>query len=852
MANLNFYSYRRSMAAENAQQNEQRLKGQFELTLQGMHDGPAELVPVEFMLMGPQDVGSLKPGAVRRTYPVNGSFDVDTDKCPYVEFAADDLPWRYSLDPNRAGMRPWLLLIVGTADELTLLPENKVVLSQRLVDAYEPANFLEGLREKAHLWTHVQEHEGTLVSRLLSPRKLEPSKTYIAVLVRAFDEKGTFGLQSLTPVRAEYSWRFTTSVSESSFVDLANRLYPLKPIPENMGMAPVAYQTASDQTDLKPQMLAQGALVGLRVAEPEPVPEDVRDHFAFIRPQAGPNDQHDDDGRPLVQLPLYGQPWLGLEEEEPAWMKELNDDPRHRGTAGLGMWAGIEWQERIVDAASQQLGAFYSAARRIRQLTMGLAASRSLWDRRLPVEENQRLQVLGPAMSRMAATSGVSALAHVTARDRAMPPALFSSAARRLLRPGTARARLAKADALAPAALLKSMNSCPPESREYPEGLPHADILCSEPLDNKIAAILEQGDRLEIPGIAVEESQLVHDDERQQRDEAGLNDDDSWSQIWNPDFYGMHHVLLINAYAPHPERPCESEDKDLPIKLSSLLQREISPHGDNAFVIRRALATINGLDDQPLTPPELCLDFHIPAWKFLREFAKDWFLPGLGQMHFMKQDEAGEEIIDQEKDPVIAAKANGRFSDAFLVGFNQQALAELRWRNVPVAAGCTPLRRFWEPLRPDPPNGDGQAGEDIRGIHTWGDTPLGFVGHETPEAAGDNLVLIFKSQLWRRYPETLIYLLPEQMDKPDWNAEHITPNLHVEIDEDTVAFGFTQDESILDNHWLVIEQVPRGFNFYNLSKPEGQMANMMAAGADFAAAAFAKPVRVLIRGSEFQ
>lgn len=870
---LRFHSYRRTRAAEGAAPVGGRLQGQLRLTLadlSGAPQGPPE--ELGFLLMGPRDVNGLKPGAVRRTYPANGAFDVETDKCVHAEFAAEDLPWRYSPDPNADAMRPWLLLIVGTPEEVTLLPGGRVAFSQGLVDSYVQEAHLSS---HAHLWAHVQEHQGVRLGRVVSPRRLEPGQSYVAVLVPSFGAApGAAGQPPLRlpvrmPLPAYYAWRFATSKTSGSFRDLAVRLHPLSPIPANIGLAPIAYQTASDQETVKPEMLVGGALVGLDSTAPGPLSPAVAAHFGPIRPYPPCSEvalQQDPDGRPIVRLSVYGEPWLAPCDPEPAWMQELNDDPRHRGVAGLGMWAGIEWQDRIVEAASRQLGAFYTASRRIRQLTVGLAASRSLWDRRLPSDDMHRLQVLGPAMARLATPQGASVLDHVSAAGRPMPPALFSSAARRLLRPGTARARLAETAAVAPGALFDRMNTCPPDAREHPAGLLHVDIYMGEIMEAIISTRLEHGAEFGIDETTAVEANALHEDERERRAEAGINDDDTWSGAMGAlESQETRMALLAAVHAPYPVRPCEGEDRrpSLP-NLSAVLSDAFNPHGENAFIVQRVLATIEGLDDQPLTPPELCLDFHLPAWKFLREFAQDWFLPGLAQMHNYQRDAAGQLLLDEEgrpirdlsQDPVIAAKTNGRFTDAFLVGFNQQALGELRWRNVPVASGCTPLRRFWEPLRPEPPASDGQAGEDIVGIHRWqGDTNLGDAQHEAPEAKDENLVLVFKSQLWQRYPETLIYLLPALPGPggdPNWQAAHITPNLHIEIEPDVVAFGFAQGEDILDTHWVVIEQVPRGFTFYNLSRPEGAAANQQLHSAGFAKTAFARPVRVLIRGTELK
>ena len=45
---------------------------------------------------------------------------------------------------------------------------------------------------------------------------------------------------------------------------------------------------------------------------------------------------------------------------------------------------------------------------------------------------------------------------------------------------------------------------------------------------------------------------------------------------------------------------------------------------------------------------------------------------------------------------MIALESNAIFIDAYLAGLNTQLLGELRWRNIPVATGCTPIRRFWD------------------------------------------------------------------------------------------------------------------------------------------------------------
>jgi hypothetical protein len=335
---LTFQCFYRSTAAEGAVLDAGRPRKSLPLTLKETQGSRSEALPVDFKLMGPGDAIGLKPGAVRRTYPANGAFNVETDKLPYIEFAADDLPWRYSPDANGDTMRAWLMLMVGTSDEVTLLPGNRVSFAQGAINAHATVPH--------HLLAHRQVHSDQTLSRLFSPRALEASRAYVAVVVPAFNSDATpLTPAANTPVPAYYAWRFSTSDFQGSFEKLARRLWAIKPRPANIGLAPVAYQTADAQAALQPRMLMGGALVGLDVPTNDLLPDDINAHFQLIRPKAGPQYKFDEDGRPIVQLPLYGEPWMAAPNAaEPAWMRELNDDPRMRGAAGLGAWAGIAWQ----------------------------------------------------------------------------------------------------------------------------------------------------------------------------------------------------------------------------------------------------------------------------------------------------------------------------------------------------------------------------------------------------------------------------------------------------------------------------------------------------------------------------
>ena len=70
-------------------------------------------------------------GAITRRFPTPNTSDAEVTKVALVEFAAHDLPWRYT--PQLAGgggLRPWLVLVVGQR-----APERHRAASRRPRDA---------------------------------------------------------------------------------------------------------------------------------------------------------------------------------------------------------------------------------------------------------------------------------------------------------------------------------------------------------------------------------------------------------------------------------------------------------------------------------------------------------------------------------------------------------------------------------------------------------------------------------------------------------------------------------------------------------------------------------------------
>lgn len=866
MANLTFLSWAREKIADLATGTDSgRAHGQTAVTLTGTDAAGAVTTTatrtLPFLLAGPADVTGLLPGAVSARYPVPGALDAESDKATHVELVEPTLPWRYSVAGNppagSGALHPWLALIVGLEGSELTLAGDRVTLSP-VVQALHPLG-------DPFPWVHVQiDDAGRRVARVLSARPLDGGQEYLAVLVPAFNAGGTLpwsGAGAVTLPLYDH-WRFRTAVPPGGFRDLAARLQPGEADPET-GRAPLDYP----RLPAEPDLAVRGAMAPLDSMDP-PLPQAVRDDLGAIATPAT-----DPQGRPVIGLPRYGDAWHA-DPESATWGDTANRDPRHRGVAGVGLEIGVLLQEELAAEAQAHAGALAVARQRISHLSLGLAAADSLWRRRLPSDPVNRLWMLGPALRRVVTPDGtVEALA--TAEDRALPRGIFSSSVRRMLRPGPARTATLSDGPPQPAAILAAANRCPPERKPTEDGVALGDagakleqrleaVLGGGELDfEHLHAVLEGIDLERVPGRARPLLGQIRDRLLDSIPEAapwgpalalfawalrlGPGPDDRevppllaaisellarWDELAaEPD--ELLELLEGLREPPASEPPCRRVDVEA---LAVGAAATFDPTGADGAARVRVLAGIDGLDPaQPLAPPEVCVGLDRPVWRDLERTFPEWLLPGVGAL---------------PEDRVIALETNPRFTDALLLGYNGQLLGELRWRNLPFASGCTPLRVFWERSN----TSSGARVDDIVGIASWtSDSGLGDPSHRPDGAAGRDLVVVVRGQLFLRYPRTLVYLVSAEHDgaidfdaDPAPGAPHLLPSFQGRVGTDVMFFGFQGVvPTDVARHFVVFEEPPAGYRFYNVAHatvPAG------ADGAAFADAAFADPIRVLIRG----
>jgi len=816
-----------------------RLQGQTTITVAVLGNlADTQTAQPAYELFGPGDVQRLAAGAIIRRFPAPGTSDAEETKLPLIEFAAADLPWRYSPEAGPRP-RPWLVLVVAPPgpDGIVVRPDGRVILS---VAAQQGHPLAESSR-----WAHRHDVDGRVIARVLSRNNLAPDTDYLACVVPAFTAAGADMWTGAAPLTVDCydRWSFRTG-PQGDFPELASLLHKADIVAINQrgkpfGVAEVAYRTRTSGTPATTKLPALGALC-LPDATATATPAAIAAETAALTDRVVIP-----DGRSVITAPRYDAPFTATGGPAPAtgWAGRLRSDPRSRGVAGLGAWTAIAWQDRISAAAATLAADLAVAQDRIRHVALGVQVSRSLWRRRVPPQAPagadpaqilaaaaHRLAVLSPVLGRLPADTGGTALDAIAGRTPQLGRALLSSAARRAYRPGPARTAYAQPDAARYATVLAAANACP-KPVDDPADIQPRDVdpdQVAEAIKTAIAAaagdddlaarILDRLGGQPSPGLLAAAFAAVATGSDGRPDPAAVEaffaDRDSAEPDLNPAAWGD----WLDAECP-AER---CEPIDLPA-VADAVAAGVDPYADPPPAARRVLATLPGITG--IGSLEIEPEIDLPLWSFLSEKAPDWMLPGVG---------------DLAEHTVVGLATNPAFVQALLTGANHQATAELRWRNIPLTAHCSPLRTFWQRHGGD---------YDIAPIRGWpssadlGDPAIAYAGK------GAQAVVVFRTPLFRRYPATVVYLYPKTGDwqapdatQPLQEAQRKNPVFTGSIGPDVTFFGFDVTPADLADLWVVLEEPPAGYRFYSTSHdtkndtiPEGWAYNR-----------FALPVRVLI------
>jgi hypothetical protein len=423
-------------------------------------------VPIE--LYGPGDIIGLDPRHIVKTEPRALTVNYEPNYLCAIEFDAPDLPWLFTpAAPNGDRLRPWLALIVLKSDEFT---RPAVAPNPLPVIQVEKLTALQDLSESWN-WAHVQvsgdapladavaNAPGTVISRLLCPRRLDPDTAYSVFLVPAFENGRKRGLgqdvsgiatsdpawthDTEAPLQLPVYFEFEFNTSDAGdFESLVRRLTP-RVLPAEIGQRPM------DVTQPAPHVASAGGPLGLQgvlhSASTVPTPWNDPDKTAFQtdaqtwinQPLAltdDPANPAPDD--PVIVPPIYGR-WhaavQSVDRTAAGWVNDLNLDPRNRVGAGLGTQIVQDERTQLMASAWQQVDGVRKANQMLAQAQLARAALQQLHRHQLqPAIPETLLNLTAPLHARLLASPTTIRAAIRASR---VPERMFSGTFRRVTRP---------------------------------------------------------------------------------------------------------------------------------------------------------------------------------------------------------------------------------------------------------------------------------------------------------------------------------------------------------------------------------------------------------------------------------
>jgi len=494
------------------------------------------------------------------------------------------------------------------------------------------------------------------------------------------------------------------------------------------------------------------------------------------------------DPDPIITPPLYGR-WHALTNRllEPAptppatthnWVHDLNLDPRFRVAAGFGTSVVQENQEDYMAAAWKQIGAVLEANRRIRLAHLAREVARRWHERhlasRLAAEPGRILALTAPAQARVlhggvtvahrVSTSAVAAAPISTAMRRITRP--DANLMRNLAQPNEAgqraprRGREQPTERLADRLLMRmaagEITAAPPKTA--PTGVAtvaavsarFARVLRAHGLESRLGLLDERGRSPDaVKGLPFDpDFRLTRPSRDQPRPGRGERDSGEGARFKA----ALTDVAeLISASAKAGAEPVRD-----PLRVQDLAAVTLAALHPDRTVPRR---TLQGLQIPERLRPLVVEQFKeamaypeidVPMYKPLVDISTELFLPNLN-------------LIEQNS--ITLLETNQRFIESYLVGLNHEFARELLWREYPTDQRGSYFRQFWDPSAQLPRAGETpeqrrERLRDIPPLHHWSlGSDLGDHDNRelVPGTAEEEVVLVIRGELLKRYPTAVIY-----------------------------------------------------------------------------------------------
>ena len=816
MANYTFLPFLRRGIVGLANANTEKNRLIVPLRLQVIGEGEAPTVPIErnTQLYGPGDVTGLNFQAIIRTVPRAGVRDFEANFLAAIEFYDEDFLWRYSpmLHDTAGKIQPWLWLTVMEESEYLRLQggKNQLPAIEIMSDAVRSAfpnpdtaaawahvhlNFKpEGATPKAlglNIQQKLDSDPNLGCSRLVCPRRLKPNVRYTAFLLPAFEKGRLAGLgrpeseianvANAQPAWAKiaanasvgtlkfpvyYEWEFSTAL-EGDFEDLARKLGPLS-ISEQKDLTDAAkridvrnpgwgikgakgtirMESALKLPNLTPDSLEEisdkkvlsekiSPLLNLGVVPLNGTTSKNTPH-PYFKSQSNPTMPSNLEDDPIITPPLYGSFYRPGELLSPAtgqnWYSELNLNPAYRIAAAQGTGVIQRNQEEFMDSAWGQLDTYIETWKTRSRWTFSEQLSQTMCEKRmLPMLNtvNQAAQYhatsfFSSLLPTITATGGTTDKFTNQMLSEAEKPSTLSRSFSKITRTGGPLMR--RMGDKPTGVLFFNVTVIFAQVQETPLQKAANAILFwlnnnpnqNEQLKNIGLAGVEQlktAVSLLLPPVSLKSSPITRKKDVHTKAMVGM-----WAQI-NP--------------------------------KNTIMARFETMRGNSAALGVRALAATS-----PIGPV-----FKEPTYKYLSEGNTDFILPGLDK-------------IPQNR--VAILQTNNAFIESYLMGLNHEMAREFLWREFPTPLNATFFDQFWDGR--DTVN----TNPDIQPILNWQiNKSLGKHGQGGGQGGGgggqggsDNIVVVIRGDLLRKYPNTEIFMVKADWENQQLGSHKLTPELN--------------------------------------------------------------------------
>ena len=774
----------------------------------------AQVATTSLDLVGPGDITAFDPRAIARVWPPVDTLNAESNYFPLVELAQPDLPWRYTPRKSDAQgrLRPWCaLLVLADAEMHYDGPRPGRSLGAISVAAGTPMPDI----AQSWAWVHVQVSgdDGMPIetvittaperclARLLCPRRLHSNTTYWACLVPTFDIGRLAGLRlplgtsgdSLDPawtttagvlardvtLPVYYRWRFGTG-PDGDFESLVRKLVPAV-LPKTAGLRPLDVSAPGGQLPIASANGGALMLGGALIAPDATLGDTVSDSFVTsltdliaIAPDAIVH-----GGPSVIVPPLYGT-WHAQKarlarDAEPHWFNDLNADPRLRVPAALGAAVVQAQQEILMAEAWQQVDGIREANAQLRSAQLARELSRRMHARNnQPKTTNHHHQHKTPIHART--TNGPVTVGRLTRQSPARS-ALFSPQFRRIRRArgpiGRRQLRIDVPDGL----VISNVNA-----GKYDGVLVATPPVGAHLITHEWVSTQQTTWKWPLPAKAI------------------LTAPQRWGSIaWDPVFGVQPKVPLARMREPASITSFRTAALAFASRKVALaagetyrrlalptLHTTMTAATDPATTIpagfRQRLAGVLKFVWNPPDPIDPALAypvFPLPMYAPLAALSQDWMMPGLS---------------DVGANTATVAVTNDAFIEAYMVGLNHEMARELLWNDYPTDQRGSYFRQFWDPsgsvARPTP-----ETSKDITPLNTW--EPASLLGSHSPKPTpptvdGKYVVLVVRSEVLRRYPQTVVYAQRAAFANGVYtlDTQQQVPTFAGRLDPDVAFYGF--------------------------------------------------------------